>query len=642
MSIFKKYSGLLVVLAGFLCVAAFTLSRIFEPLELGAYDWMMRSRPSSPGHPDIVIIEIDDYTLKSLGYWPLNRKHHIALLEALTESGARTIIFDTFFSESHEIDADFAYMIKKSGRVYLPSAFRLKEGVLNSDGSYKTEEIQAALNEPLKSAAAGIGQINIFVDSDGKARRVPFLVRYKKEFWPSLGLLAAIRHLGYSQENIIWRSDKVILDEKYSIPIEPEGMLWVNYPGQWVRTFRHFSYVDVLKAYNAAKTGGNPLLDMAVFKDKICFVGLTATGTSDLRATPLEAIYPMVGAQASICDSVLRQKFIKRIPPWIKVLLHSVIFVLALMICLKSTPQASAGGCLILMSGYVIGSWLIFSRKGFFSDVFLPLVLTASVYVITLLRNFFNEVRRRQLIEKELEIASSIQRSFLPLGFYSERGVEISAMLEPAKFVAGDFYDIITLDTSRLGVFIADVCGKGVSAALIMAQAISLLRVISRQSLRPAQVLALLNSGLQGILNGRFITGQYIVIDTREGFWEGACAGHPPLIFLDSAKDSPEELLPASGPPLGIIAAASYTEVKKAFNPGDKIFMYTDGWTESRDNKGGEFGVGRLKEALFRSRAESSGALISSVAARRSAFEGRNMRHDDLTAVLIEFKRGVD
>jgi len=637
-----KHLGVVIVLGGLLCVAALTLSRVCEPQELAVYDWLMRTRPSSPTHPDIVIIEISDDTLKSLGRWPLPRQFHITLIKALTESGARMIVFDALFSEPQGIDAEFASAIKESGRVYLASAFRIKPGGLNSDRTHEADEILGAVSEPLKSAAAGIGQVNIFVDGDGKPRRVPLWVRHGNRLWPSLGFLAAVECLGYSQEKIIWRSDKVIFNDNKSIPIEPKGVLWVNYPGQWVNTFRHFSYVDVLKAYVAGKSGAQPWLDMSVFKDKICFVGLTAAGTSDLRATPLDTIYPMVGAQASICDSILREAFIKRISPWAKVLLHSAILLFALMICLKCAPLAALIGCGALALGYSAAGWLIFSYRGILPDMFLPLIVVGIVYVVILFRNFFNEARKRQLLEKELEIASAIQRSFLPPDASYAYGVEIRAMLEPAKFVAGDFYDIIALEGSRLGVFIGDVCGKGVSAALIMAQAISFLRVVSQQSLCPAEVLKLLNTRLEGILNGRFVTGQYIVIDAKEGIWEGACAGHPPLILLDSAKDLPEEFLPASGPPLGITGTASYAAVKRRLKAGDKIFMYTDGWTEGRNRKGEEFGVRRLKEALFSLRNESVPVIMSSIAARRSAFEGNAPQHDDLTAILVEFKGTQD
>lgn len=634
-----KHLGLLAVLGGLLCTTALTLSRVCEPQELAAYDWLMRTRPSSPTHPDIVIIEIADDTLKSLGRWPIPRQFHITLIKALTESGARMIVFDALFSEPQAADVEFMAAMKESGRVYLSSAFRIKPGGVNGDRMYEADEILGAVSEPLKSAAAGIGHVNIFIDSDGKVRRVPLCVRHGDKLWPSLGLLVAMQRLGYSPEKIIWRSDKVIFSDNDSIPVEPKGVAWINYPGQWVSTFRHFSYVDVLKAYVAGKAGTPPWLDLSVFKDKICFIGLTAAGTSDLRATPLDAIYPMVGAQASICDSILRKAFIKRISPWIKALLHSAIFLFALMICVKYMPLAAGISCCVAALGYSIGAWLIFSYGGIVLDIFLPLILVGLVYVVILFRNFLNEARKRQLLEKELEIASSIQSSFLPANARYDYGVEIRAMLEPAKFVAGDFYDIITLSGSRLGVFIGDVCGKGVSAALIMAQAISFLRAASQQSLCPAEVLTLLNARLEGILNGRFVTGQYIVIDAKEGIWEGACAGHPPLFFLDSAKDCFEEFLPASGPPLGIIGKASYAAVRKRFKAGDKIFMYTDGWTEARNGKGEEFGVRRLKEALFSLRAESVDVLMSSVAARQRAFEGNAPQHDDLTAVLLEFKK---
>jgi CHASE2 domain-containing sensor protein len=79
----------------------------------------------------------------------------------------------------------------------------------------------------------------------------------------------------------------------------------VNYPDKWQKAFKHLSYFQILKAYSDIKKGIKPEVDLSILKGKACFIGLTATGTSDLRATPLENVYPMLGLQASIFNSIL-------------------------------------------------------------------------------------------------------------------------------------------------------------------------------------------------------------------------------------------------------------------------------------------------------------------------------------------------
>jgi sigma-B regulation protein RsbU (phosphoserine phosphatase) len=170
-----------------------------------------------------------------------------------------------------------------------------------------------------------------------------------------------------------------------------------------------------------------------------------------------------------------------------------------------------------------------------------------------------------------------------------------------------------------------------------MAQTISLLRILARDSREPAGVLNSLNQHLKPILKGRFVTGQYLVVHARENYWEGSCAGHLPLLALKPDQNFAEELLAASGPPLGLADQASYTAVKREFKPGDKIFMYTDGWTESRNRKGQEFGLQRLKEILLNSRAKNPDIILADLESGQKAFTENSPQYDDLTAVLLEF-----
>lgn len=600
------------ILAAIVLIILVVLTGFFYPQEMSAYDWLMRTRPVRNASPEIIVIEIADDTLKSLGRWPIPREYHSMLIDALTKSGAAAIVFDVLFSESSPADLSLAQAIQESGRVYVPYAFHLKEHAV---------EIAGGVSKVIESAVAGIGHINILVDPDGKVRQVPLWIKHAEKNFPSLGLLAAAQRLGVPPE----------------AAGDPQGALWVNYPGPWTKTFRHVSYIDVLKAHVASEQGSQPWLDLGMFKDKVCFIGLTATGTSDFRANPIDSVYPMVGTQASVCDSFLRRDFIVRAAPWARAITGIALFLIALALCVKLAPRAAFFGIAALSALYTAAVWLIFTYKGVFTDLFLPLAVMAVVYTMVLFRKFFLEAQKRRVLEKELEIAESIQRSFLPPELKQFRTLLVRTFLKPAKFVAGDLYDTIRLDDDTLGVFIGDVSGKGVSAALIMAQAISLLRVFAHRLWDPAKVLTEMNNHLSGILQGRFVTGQYIIIHTREGYWEGACAGHMPLILVSGT--TADEFLPASGPPLGLVADMSYTSVKRQFSPGERIFMYTDGWTESRDKQGREFGAARLKEILARESGGNLDELLARLKAGHVLFENEAELHDDITAVALEFGR---
>jgi len=625
----KRFVPYLLTAFSVIFLAILVYTGFFRPQEMSVYDLLMRARPVKAVSPEIVIIEIADDTLKGLGRWPLPREYHAALIRALTESGCRMIIFDIIFSEPSKSDDILSEAMRQSGKVYLPYVFRLDKQTNRTLGIPVSQDMLGGVAGALKLSIKGAGHINIFVDSDGKVRRLPLWVRHADKSYPALGFLAAAEFLGYSPDK---------MEMRRSIPMDSQGACWVNYPGPWTETFAHFSYLDVLRSYQAVKIGAAPYLDLSVFKNKICFIGLTAAGTSDFRANPFDPVYPMVGTQASLCDSILRNDFIRYPQAGIRALIVSLIFLLALVICLMLPPLISFLSCCGLGAVYTGVVWFIFSFRGIFLDLFLPLVTIILIYGVVLLRKFFEEAQKRRVLEKELEIAASIQRSFLPPQLRQLGNIRINSYLKPAKFIGGDFYDIIVIDDSTFGFFIGDVSGKGVSAALIMAQAISLLRVIARDKREPAKVLSLLNNQLQDILKGRFVTGQYLVVHAKEGFWEGASAGHLPLVLFDKTQDALCEFLPSSGPPLGLVKDISYQTIKRQFVPGDKIFMYTDGWIENRNLKGSEFGIDRLKEIFYNNRNENLDVLLSTLELHQIKFEGKAAQYDDLTAVILEFR----
>ncbi len=594
---------------------------IFEPQEMLAYDFLLRHRPTQEVSPEIVIIEISDDTLKGLGRWPIPRDYHADLIGALSKNGCRLIVFDILFSESSAQDARLAQAMKDASRVYLPFAFRLE----HQQGEILAPEVLGGVADTLKGAVAGLGHINIFVEADGKVRRLPFWVKRDKKLWPALGFVVASHYLGKEPSEI-------------AVPFDPGAGVWVNYPGAWLAAFRHFSYLDILQSAAAAEKGEVPRLDLNLLRDKICFIGLTAAGTSDFRANPIDPVYPMVGTQASICNSILQGAYISRLGQMWRALINLLIFFIGLWLVLKLAPLAAFAYSILLAVLYIAAAQLIFNIQGVFYDIFLPVLSLIFVYAVVLLIKFFREAQARRLMEKELEIAAQIQHNFLPGDLRNIGDLKLRLFLQPAKFVGGDFYDILMLDEHRLGVFIADVSGKGIAAALIMAKAISLLRILARDVLDPGKLLSVLSSHLKPDLDSRFITGQYLIIDLRDYSFLGASAGHSALIFLSQVNSRLQEIVPASGPPLGLVDNFAYTVVKGQFSPGDRIFMYTDGWTEARDIKGREFGLERLKSILSQEANQGIDQLLAKLKQAYDVYRGKALQHDDLTAVILERK----
>jgi CHASE2 domain-containing sensor protein len=623
-TIFSKYGAILI---GSLFVGLIVFFRMFHVYELISYDLRFKLRPPLAASGDIIIIEISDDTLKNLGLWPLPRDFHASLIDVLRESGAKIIVFDVLFSEPTVYDEALAASIKKQGHVYLPIAFDMREAIGRRHHFPKSERILADLIPALKSAAAGFGYINVFIDPDGKTRRVPLFIDFNGALVPSMALKAACDYLG-SDANDVARS----------VPLTSQGSFLVNYPGKWAESFKRISYFEVLKAYGDSKSGANPEMDLSILKDKVCFIGLTATGTSDLRPTPLENIYPMLGLQASVFDSIIHKRYIVGVGAYANVLLNICIFVLSLFICLKFTPLKALVWVGALGFFYGVAATALFIFCGIWADLFTPLLFLSLTYVIATAYRFFAEARKRQLLEKELDIARAIQENFLPRDIKVPEGLSIAAFIQPAKFVAGDLYDIVARDDKKLGVFIGDVSGKGVPASLIMAQTISLFRIFAREACSASGALILLNKELFGKFSGRFVTGLYVIVDSRAQTACVSSAGHSPLLLYKASERKVSEVELSAGLPLGITDDEAYQDVTFKFEKGDKLVFFTDGLYEARDVKGRDLGLSVVEKAILDNARLSSEELVGALKEGVFKFAKNAVQHDDITIIVLTNK----
>lgn len=244
-------------------------------------------------------------------------------------------------------------------------------------------------------------------------------------------------------------------------------------------------------------------------------------------------------------------------------------------------------------------------------------------------------------IGKELEIARRIQSGLLPGGDVRVPELEIAARYVPASSVAGDFYDFLIKDGRELGVLVADVSGHGVPAALSASMVKIAIRSQAGQADLPAEVLTGLNSILYGNMQGQFVTAGYLFVNVERQELSYAGAGHPPLLVWRAGQRRVESI-EENGLFLGAFPECQYTTVKSGFSPGDRCLLYTDGILEAPNPEGEEFGPVRLREFLAGNAALSArdfcDAMVQSVAAwsDRSA---KREQHDDVTVVMVEFKR---
>jgi sigma-B regulation protein RsbU (phosphoserine phosphatase) len=252
----------------------------------------------------------------------------------------------------------------------------------------------------------------------------------------------------------------------------------------------------------------------------------------------------------------------------------------------------------------------------------------------------------KKRLEEELRIARQIQMSLLPRGQLDMPGLGVTALCVPAREVGGDYYDFFPLGPGRLGVLIADVAGKGTSAALYMAELKGLIMALSQTYQSPRQLLIEANRILSDNIDSRsFITMTYAVIDLVNGIMTYARAGHTPLIYLPgpSAVLQGAQVLVPSGMVLGLRIDGAITkfndlleEMQIPLHTGDVIVFYTDGITEAMNLESDLFGDARLSRIVEEHGHLDSGELRERIIREIEAFVGTADQHDDMTMILIK------
>ncbi len=243
------------------------------------------------------------------------------------------------------------------------------------------------------------------------------------------------------------------------------------------------------------------------------------------------------------------------------------------------------------------------------------------------------EARR---IDAELEVGRTIQTSALPVEFPDNSRVKLFAAMYTAKEVGGDFYDFFMIDEDRLALIVADVSGKGITAALYMMTTKTLLKDLVGTGMDLAAACAAANLELCG--NNRanmFVTAFAAVLNLKTGQLECVNAGHnPPL--LKRAGAAWEYLRIKRSLVLGASPKSRYTKIELQLSAGDRLFLYTDGVTEAQNRDGRLFGEARLLELLDRSEGTPDG-LIHSVRGELTAFAEGAPQSDDITMMAVDY-----
>jgi phosphoserine phosphatase RsbU/P len=241
---------------------------------------------------------------------------------------------------------------------------------------------------------------------------------------------------------------------------------------------------------------------------------------------------------------------------------------------------------------------------------------------------------RQRVMDRDLELANEVQHRFLPDTRPDVTGYEFFDFYRPANQVGGDYFDYLRLADGRLGVVVADVVGKGVAAALLMAKLSAEARFCFASGGNAAQAVNMLNERLCNLHLDLFVTAVMVLLDPRRHQVSIANAGHMPPILRTKDGKVLEPGGPEAGLPLGIDGTLAYEEAQIHLAPGESLTMYTDGLNEAMSEAGAYFTIDRIRKRIQATNGLPS-VVGDAVIQEVCSFIGQGTQSDDMCLVTL-------
>jgi serine phosphatase RsbU (regulator of sigma subunit) len=636
-------------------------------LRLAAFDAYQARMPRARQSTAVVIVAIDEASLRRFGQWPWPRSRLAELVGRLAASRPATIGIDLLMAEPDRLspgrlpeligrmDPDLARTLSSlpSNDTVLAEALRGRPVVVGVAG-VDDRGFDATLGIPqapvrivggdptvflrrfegwlrsieeIDRAAAGRGLLNVDPER-GVVRRVPLVAAIGSTVVPALGIemlrVAAGQpafsiRVGRTGVEAVGVGDLVVRSAA-------DGSVWLRY-----------APFDPTRIISAAEVLAGRV-EPQILEGKLVLVGVTALGLGDSPATPLGESLSGVEIHAQLLEGIIDGKLLSR-PRWVGWVEAGLLSVggLLLIMVVPRVGARAAVGLLAGLIGAVIGlGWVLYLKGGLLLDGATPSLALGGLFTAMLAISLTDaqsqrRVLRLQIEEQrqaaarlagELEAARRIQMGSLPLpelALSGEHRVDLYALLEPAREVGGDLYDFFRLDQDRLFFLVGDVSGKGLPSSLFMAVSKALYKSTALR--QTGEIAAMMREADDEISRdngeGLFVTVLAGILDAATGELEYANAGHEPAYLLPRAGRPLVRLSDGAGPPLCAVDHFPYEARRHPLEPGDTLCVITDGVTEATRTGGELYGRKRLETFL-----ESLGGTPS---AREV---GEALRHD--------------
>ena len=286
----------------------------------------------------------------------------------------------------------------------------------------------------------------------------------------------------------------------------------------------------------------------------------------------------------------------------------------------------------------VIGLVYVDSRlfvREFNTDDLNLLTVLANVAAIRINHERFLELRQlEQRRNRDLQQAAEIQRNILPAAPPTIPGLDLAGYNAPCLTVGGDYYDFIRYPDGRWVIMVADVAGKGMSAALLVSSLQARIQLLTEEPMSPSSLMSRLDHSIAvKCPNNRFITMFCCIVDPETGETLYCNAGHNPAFLVKASGEV--EALSAMGTVLGILPERGYDEGQVTVQPGDLIAIYSDGVTEAVNGEDEEFGEDRLSQLIVKHRESSAEEIVRLVNDTLAEWTGDAPPDDDITLVIV-------
>jgi serine phosphatase RsbU (regulator of sigma subunit) len=668
-------------------VAGALVLRIIDPgivteLRLHGFDLVEQVWPRASDSARVAIVDIDEKSLAQYGQWPWPWHLVAKLVDRIAQGNPRVVGIDIVFAERDRLspteiarelpdlppalaealaqltpgDRDLAKAIAVAPTVLALAPSR--EEVAPASDPLHSAPIRQAGDDPtpflksyksivqsqpeLRAAALAAGGIAVEPDADGVVRRLALAVAYQQTIIPSFAL--EVVRVGGGERAIVIDTGalgiKSIRIGGTTIPTDRRG-----------RAILHFA--PSLARYISASDVLDPAFDPAELQGQVVLLGVAGVGIAGLRQTPL-GLVRAVDLHAQLIESILLGDLLNRPPflDWFE-LVAALAAGLAVIWLLGYAKPVPAVGIAAAIAAALFGvEILLFRFAGHLFDSTFPVLTLLGALGVMLVGNLraaqmelVREREAKQRVDGELAAAQAIQMGLLPRRFpaFPDRpDIDVYARIEPARMVGGDLYDYLLIGGSnRLFFLIADVAGKGIPAALLMAVTKEVVRdavltfepaldrILAEANRKTAAASAELESE-----GGVFVTAFAGILDLGSGEIDFASAGHD-APFILGGKTGLRRLVTEGGPPLGAVDDFHYPIDHDRIEPGEVLLLYTDGVTEAENANHTLYSSERLTIALGKATVVDARRVVAAVIDDVSRFVGGAEQADDMTLLAL-------